>query len=307
MATKATPRARESSGDGKLFYEDGGVEIDREQMDKTGLELRRVRKVEAVIQRRTSRVIIVLERTTYAHNYSAVMRTAEALGIQTVWVINPPAKKFGGSGSDAQQKRNKDDNEAAAEEHAAFARTATNHLWIRTFDSTAACLAALRLDGRALWVTDLSQVAESLDEPYLRAPGVVPRKLALAFGTESTGASPTLLKAATLRVYLPLHGFADSLNLSVAAALIIAKVMTLCGPSVVGDMSAEERHRLRSEWYPRLAKNPKQVAEYTLLIDNPPPPLSDLRPVDDQRRIPAKKLLKKQAGLGDAFEVGIGH
>ena len=45
--------------------------------------------------------------------------------------------------------------------------------------------------------------------------------MALVIGTESTGASPAMLRVATKRVYLPLHGFADSLNLSVATAMVI--------------------------------------------------------------------------------------
>ena len=49
----------------------------------------------------------------------------------------------------------------------------------------------------------------------------VPEKLAIAFGTESVGCTEELLQAADLRVYLPLRGFADSLNLSVAAALVL--------------------------------------------------------------------------------------
>jgi tRNA G18 (ribose-2'-O)-methylase SpoU len=293
-------------------FGDGGVGefevIDRGEMDRADLELRRVRKVEAVVRRRTSRVVLVLERTTYAHNYSAVMRTAEALGVQNVWVINPPQNDDPYiNGVKGHQKKHKEDNEAADAEHGAFARTACSHLWIRTFDSTAACVAALREDGRALWVTDLSQAAESLDAPRLKAAGGVPRRLALAFGTESTGASPTLLAAADLRVYLPLHGFADSLNLSVAAALILFKVMALCGPSVVGDMSESDRRLLRAEWFPRLARNEAQLAQYAALVDAPPLPLSDLRVVNEQRRTPAKKTLKNQVGRGDSYEVGIGH
>jgi len=299
------PLAPDATGDDMDL---GATEIDRREMDRADLELRRVRKVEAVVRRRTSRIIVVLERTTYAHNYSAVMRTAEALGVQNVWVINPPAEgdEFY-RGTKGHQKRNKADNAAADAEHGAFARTACKHLWLRTFESTAACVAALQEDGRTLWVTDLSQAAQSLDAPALRQPGAVPRKLAIAFGTESTGASPTMLAAADLRVYLPLHGFADSLNLSVAAALVIFKAMALCGPSVVGDMGEEDRRRLRAEWFPRLAKNDAQAAEYARLVDAPPPPLSDLRVVNDQRRIPPKKTLQRLAGRGDAFEVGIGH
>lgn len=58
--------------------------------DIHGSKLRRLRKCEAVIQRRTSRIILVIERSTKSHNYSAVIRTAEALGIQHLWVISPP-------------------------------------------------------------------------------------------------------------------------------------------------------------------------------------------------------------------------
>ena len=291
-------------------------EIDRGEMDRADLALRRVRKVEAVVRRRTSRIVLVLERTTYAHNYSAVMRTAEALGVQNVWVINPPkdgdpfAKGVKGHQKKKRTAADEADNDAARAEHAAFARTACNHLWLRTFHTTAACVAALKEDGRALWVTDLSQAAASLDDPALRAPGAIPRRLALAFGTESTGASPTLLAAADLRIYLPLHGFADSLNLSVAAALVLFKVMALCGPGVVGDMVEEDRRALRAEWYPRLAKSDDQLAQYEALVDAPPPPLSDLRIVNEQRRLPAKRTLKNQTErgeVGDSYEVGIGH
>ena len=41
--------------------------------------------MEAVLQRRTSRFLIVLERVLDGHNQQAVIRTAEAMGIQHVW------------------------------------------------------------------------------------------------------------------------------------------------------------------------------------------------------------------------------
>ena len=46
---------------------------------------RLLRKAETVIRRRTSQLLIVIERTNTSHNYSAVLRTAEALGVQHVW------------------------------------------------------------------------------------------------------------------------------------------------------------------------------------------------------------------------------
>ena len=117
--------------------------------------------------------------------------------------------------------------------------------------------------GRTLWVTDLSQYATRLPAPG-RGRGVtgtgakqeqeqqeqeqqeqeqeqelvIPAKLAIAFGTELRGATPELLAAADRRVYLPLHGFADSLNLSVATAS--GSRLALC---IVGFVVSHGQHR----------------------------------------------------------------
>lgn len=61
-----------------------------------------------------------------------------------------------------------------------------------------------------------------------------------------------MLNAADVRVYLPLRGFADSLNLSVATALVVHQMFIL-DPTLVGAMSEEERRGLRRDWYARLA------------------------------------------------------
>ena len=47
---------------------------------------------------------------------------------------------------------------------------------------------------------------------------MISTQVALVFGTESTGVSNDLLAACDRRVYVPQHGFADSLNVGVAAA-----------------------------------------------------------------------------------------
>jgi hypothetical protein len=54
---------------------------------------RRLRKAETVLQRRTARLLLVIERATDAHNQLAVLRTAEALGVQHVHIIRPPLIK----------------------------------------------------------------------------------------------------------------------------------------------------------------------------------------------------------------------
>lgn len=51
---------------------------------------------------------------------------------------------------------------------------------------------------------------------------------------------------------MPLRGFADSLNLSVATALCIQQLFHIC-PDAVGAMSDDERRQLRQSWFPKLA------------------------------------------------------
>lgn len=52
---------------------------------------RLARRVETVLQRRTQRVVVVLERLCDGHNYAAVLRTCEAAGVQHVWLVAPPS------------------------------------------------------------------------------------------------------------------------------------------------------------------------------------------------------------------------
>ena len=60
-------------------------------LDDPELDNRILRKCEAVLRWRTNRLLLVIERCTNDHNYSAILRTAEALGIQTIFMIDPPA------------------------------------------------------------------------------------------------------------------------------------------------------------------------------------------------------------------------
>lgn len=52
----------------------------------------------------------------------------------------------------------------------------------------------------------------------------IPERMAIVFGSETVGCSDTMLKEADKRVYLPLHGFADSLNLSVSTVSLFGGV-----------------------------------------------------------------------------------
>lgn len=139
---------------------------------------RRLKRAEAILAARTSRIILVLEQSYDPHNQYACLRTAESLGIQHVWIITPPfmRKTFGGESKVSKGKE--------------------EWLTIRLFDTTAQCIKALREENVQIWVTDLSLVAHSLDEPDI----TLPERVAIVMGKEADGASDEILNAADKRV-----------------------------------------------------------------------------------------------------------
>mmetsp|Transcript_7195 Transcript_7195/g.9138 ORF Transcript_7195/g.9138 Transcript_7195/m.9138 type:complete len:430 (+) Transcript_7195:73-1362(+) len=269
-------------------------------MDSPTLDQRILRKAEAAIQGRTSRLIIVVERCTNDHNYSAILRTAEALGVQNVYIIDPQAcnstiKKDGdgdGDGDGDDEKQRLEDNEknmklyrstgqhvrkyAPSEvkdraQHHLFAQRAVEWLDVKEFETTKECVDELKRKGYQIWSTDLSQVAVCMTREELMKDNnvatsddassevnVIPDKLAIVFGTEAVGCTTEMLNASDKRVYLPLRGFADSLNLSVATALVLHQLFTL-DPSIAGSMSENERVELRRKWYTKLASQRLQT------------------------------------------------
>jgi tRNA(Leu) C34 or U34 (ribose-2'-O)-methylase TrmL len=133
--------------------------------------------------------------------------------------------------------------------HHLFAQNATEWLTLQEFETSEDCVDEIRRLGYELWVTDLSQEAEALN----MAPTKLPEKIALVMGTEAVGASQYILDEADRRVYLPLRGFADSLNLSVATALVIHHLFMM-DPTLIGAMSEEDRSMLRKSWYVKLTQ-----------------------------------------------------
>jgi tRNA G18 (ribose-2'-O)-methylase SpoU len=221
---------------------------------------RRVRLVETVISKRTDRIALVLERIYDDRNQQAVLRTAECLGVQNIYVVvNVEMKNI--------------------HIHKRITRGNESFLTIRRFRSTTECIEALRQDSREIWATDLSATAIPLDNHSLN----VPKKLALVIGREADGCSKEILAAADKKVYLPMYGFTESLNLSVAAALILQHIFYIC-PEARGDLTPEDKRKLRIEWYKKLAKNEERLQEYMKYVDNPPPPLEDLRRSEGQKQ-----------------------
>lgn len=189
------------------------------------LSARRAR-VDAAVDRRTRRYVVVLEDLEDPHNVAAVLRTCEALGIQEVHAV---CRNY------------------AFHPNAKITQGAEKWLDLRYHRETGRCLQGLKARGYLLCATDLGEGSGSL----LELPR--DRPLALVFGTEKVGVTREALAACDLRFCIPMLGFSKSLNVSVAAAICLSHLVFREGPGPP-DMSAGERAGLRERFYALAAR-----------------------------------------------------
>lgn len=214
------------------------------------------------MERRTSRIILVLDQPWIDENVQAVLRTAESFGVQHVWTVRHP------HGRRRVSRR--------------VTRSSHDWLSVRAFGDTAELLGALRQEGCAIWASDLSADAERVESAATLRP--VPERVALVMGREVDGVSEAFLRAADRRLFLPMQGFSESLNLSVATALFLQRLFD-ADESLIGAMDDAERAELRKTWYARLGGRDERKRErYVEFLEDPPAPLADSRPPEEHRR-----------------------
>ncbi|KAK3240005.1 hypothetical protein CYMTET_50114 [Cymbomonas tetramitiformis] len=201
---------------------------DMEPSDATSSAHERLSKANAVLKRRTLRFVLVLEGVADVVNKYGIYRCAEALGVQEVWSILPAKHKVSKNALNAVSKK------------------AQQWLTLRTFTSTSDCIDAARAEGREIWVTHLHANAVPLE-----APLTLPERMVMVMGAEHAGVSQEMLMAADKVVYLPMCGFVESLNVMVAAALVIQRLFDLC-PEAHGDCDPCERDRIYASWTKRI-------------------------------------------------------
>jgi len=206
--------------------------------DKPSLERfmlpERVRRLSAAAARRTRGLTVVLDGVHDPHNLSAVVRSVEGFGLLDLHVI---------------------------ETHARFeicpkvTQGAEKWLDIHRYPTPGKCLTALQAENFALWLADPDPAATPLiDLPW-------ERRLALVFGNEHEGPSKEMLGSAHGKFKIPMRGFSQSLNISVAAGIVLA-----CGTAErerrtgnQGDLSQEEQAALVAEWQRRSVRAAEQI------------------------------------------------
>ncbi len=179
-----------------------------------------------VLNKRQPDLTVVLENVFDPHNISAVMRTADAVGIQDIFILNtkiPPHKKWGAKSSSSAAK----------------------WLTIHQYTNAGDCFAELRKRYKKIYTTHLSSDVVGLHDLNLTEP------VALVFGNEHSGVSEEIIAMADGNFIIPQVGIIKSLNISVACAVTLYEAYRQKNNAGHYDgikLEGEKLDTLRSEW-----------------------------------------------------------
>ncbi len=159
----------------------------------------RLNKLKRVAAGRQAGLTVVIEDLFDPHNFGAIARSCDAFGIQELNIIFDSHPEF--------------DPKAVGKNSS----TATNK-WLnfRVHHGSESALRTLKSEGWHIVAAALDANAGSIFDAELSQP-----RLALLFGNEKDGLSAKTLQLADRLVQIPMQGIAQSMNVSVSAALFM--------------------------------------------------------------------------------------
>ncbi|HEY6906632.1 MAG TPA: RNA methyltransferase, partial [Ignavibacteriaceae bacterium] len=148
---------------------------------------------------RQESLMVVLENIHDPHNVSAIFRTCDAAGVPSVSLIYN-LEKFPKIGKKS---------------------SASAFKWVEKekFNSVESCYTNLRSAGFRIYASALNEYSKNIYELDLT------EKVALVLGNEHRGVSEDAAKMADETFMIPMYGMVQSLNVSVAAAVVIYEAL----------------------------------------------------------------------------------
>ncbi|MEE9430040.1 MAG: TrmH family RNA methyltransferase [Melioribacteraceae bacterium] len=156
---------------------------------------KRLEKIKRVTTARQFSLRVVLENIHDPHNVSAIFRTCDAVGVPQVDLLYT-YEKF---------------------PKISRVSSASSKKWVeqKRYDSTEECVKKLKDEGFKIYGTILSDKAEDIYELDFTD------KIALVMGNEHRGISDKIIEACDKHIYIPMCGMIQSLNVSVATAVVL--------------------------------------------------------------------------------------
>jgi len=162
---------------------------------------KRFTKINAVVAKRQKYLTLVLENIHDPHNVSAILRSADAVGIDKVYLIYN-SNKFPRIGKTSSASAKK---------------------WIELerFNEVKKCFGALKKEKFKIYSTYIDNRKKSYSLYNLDLTG----RVALVFGNEHTGVSEEVKSFSEKNFTIPMYGMVQSLNVSVAAAVCLYEAL----------------------------------------------------------------------------------
>lgn len=213
----------------------------------------RFRRLRAALDRRQPDLTLLAENVHKTHNLSALLRTCDAVGVPVVHAVS---------------------GDGTVQRHRRVSGGSRHWVDVRVHDSVERACASLKADGFEILAAHFSARAVDFRTIDYTRPS------AILLGSELTGVSAHAAALADRHIVIPMRGMVASLNVSVAAAVILYEAerqRSAAGCYGGCRLSAEARERTLFEWcYPRIAAacREKEVPYPALdaeggLLDNP--------------------------------------
>lgn len=175
-----------------------------------------------VLSRRQPDLTVIAEHVHKPHNLSAVLRSCDAVGIGTVHAVKPTG---------------------GVPTYSATSASAEKWVEVLVHGDVSGAVAAVRRWGARVYAAHLSPAAVDYREVDYTVP------CALLLGNEKDGVSPEAAALADEHVVIPMLGMVQSLNVSVAAAVILFEA---------------QRQRRQAGMYDQPRLSPAATREYAL-------------------------------------------
>ncbi|MBK9399482.1 MAG: RNA methyltransferase [Bacteroidetes bacterium] len=187
----------------------------------------RKQRFEEVLEKRTRHLTCVLENIVDPHNANAVMRSCECFGIQDVHIIENGAKF-------------KPAKKVLQGAH----KWLTVHRYNGSLNNTKQCMDLLHEKGYKIVATSPKDGHPSIHNIDLSVP------IAVVMGQENIGISEIVKQEADAFVRIPMHGFTESLNISVAGAILLQELSHRIRKTtgINWSLSETEKNDLRAVW-----------------------------------------------------------
>ncbi|MFM7644241.1 MAG: TrmH family RNA methyltransferase [Sphingomonadales bacterium] len=194
---------------------------------------------ERIAPQRSRHIVVCLENIQQDHNASAVMRSMDCLGFQELHLIE------------------KNNNYQFQRDIALGAARWLDVVQHQTPpEPVLDAIDSLRKKGYQIVATSPHHKATTSQSIDLVQP------MALFFGAEKHGISEELKENADVFLHIPMHGFTESLNLSVSVAILLNTIRTrLASSNIQWQLPQTEQTALKIEWCERILNGGPQLAK----------------------------------------------